>query len=239
MVPVLALVARQIVEMLQLRWSNQELRQQKLQEQFSGTVKALDDLSGTVKALEEEVHEFLSAVQHAPLGLEVLPAHLADAAARAEASQGGTPARGEASQGGTPAGNVPDATDARAGISDARPAPPRPPTPIPPPAEVFGDDTDAGGAPGLSLGAGEAGADGARELPEAGADGATGMMQMLISDHADQRSRDADLHQQAGAHGATEVQGELMEPTRSRVALMEPQRSRAAMLMEPQRSKVM
>ena len=182
--PVLALVARQIVEMLQLRWNNQELRQQKLQEQFSGTVKALDDLSGTVKALEEEAHEFLSAVQHAPLGLEVLPAHLADAAARAEASQGGTPARGEASQGGTPAGSVPDATDARAGISDARPAPPRPPTPIPPPAEVF------------------------EELPEAGADGATGMMQMLISDHADQRSRDADLHQQAGAHGATEVQGD-------------------------------
>ena len=34
------------------------------------------------------------------------------------------------------------------------------------------------------------------------------MMQMLISDHADQRSRDADLHQQAGAHGATEVQGD-------------------------------
>ena len=44
--------------------------------------------------------------------------------------------------------------------------------------------------------------------PQPGADGATGMMQMLISDHADQRPRDADLHQQAGAHGATEVQGD-------------------------------
>ena len=48
---------RYVIVLHTVTW-DKELRQQKLQEQFSGTVKALDDLSGTVKALEEEAHEF-------------------------------------------------------------------------------------------------------------------------------------------------------------------------------------